>query len=591
MPIRIQKRALFLFEFCTICVNEKLRSKNDFILDGIRVSFYLGTAEPLVKQFRFSKYLLLTSVKSLFVVLFIPFFINIFTKIYIFRPLVEYFWDTKQTEIFLNYELQEKAFTEIRNFEEKIYFDYLLKTSEGPFIQGWERKEEFWENESFPSQQAKLVFSSNLERGSSSFFLSHEKRKKEELFFFTTSSLFSKREAELLGPLQNLATERFEETGTSLNPDFLTLPKIFLKEVSNRNDVGHVYLSNLNSLSSSFPRPILESPKIGGLNTVYKSGPSWQTICVKDDFFAQIGTVFVQEPIFEIPQGVYGTKPKLNNFVVFESPTRSRIGHVFDPIMFQVVQQDNSFSNRLVLRPDPSKKIDDLGPSATNRSSKKSGDFCSQQTSRKIYVTGKTYFSQNLRFFEPAGKTYGLGKLKFSQNPEPEPSHHRFFLANLDLSIPGGAFYFSKNTESIFRQKTRELAEHYNKESISALTNLLADFMGLIILLILLVNMKMSLMNTTAFLSESFFSLKDSKKAFLMLLFTDLLVGFHSPRGWEVIFHFLFEHFGLPENHNIIFLLVGTFPVLLDALFKYWIFRHLNRHSPATVATFQAMVE
>ena len=76
-----------------------------------------------------------------------------------------------------------------------------------------------------------------------------------------------------------------------------------------------------------------------------------------------------------------------------------------------------------------------------------------------------------------------------------------------------------------------------------------------------------------------------------MLLFTDLLVGFHSPRGWEVIFHFLFEHFGLPENLNIIFLLVGTFPVLLDALFKYWIFRHLNRHSPATVATFQAMVE
>jgi hypothetical protein len=152
---------------------------------------------------------------------------------------------------------------------------------------------------------------------------------------------------------------------------------------------------------------------------------------------------------------------------------------------------------------------------------------------------------------------------------------------------------FSSNeyAEYIFRQKTRELAEHYNHESIEAITNLFADFMGLIILLFLLINMKMSLMNTTAFLSESFFSLKDSKKAFLMLLFTDLLVGFHSPRGWEVIFHFLFEHFGLPENQNILFLLVGTFPVLLDALFKYWIFRHLNRHSPATVATFQAMVE
>jgi hypothetical protein len=170
------------------------------------------------------------------------------------------------------------------------------------------------------------------------------------------------------------------------------------------------------------------------------------------------------------------------------------------------------------------------------------------------------------------------------------PSNKLYFTA-LSNSADTLQYDFSKNTEFLFRKKTRELANHYNNESISALTNLLADFMGLLILLFLLVNMKMSLMNTTAFLSESFFSLKDSKKAFLMLLFTDLLVGFHSPRGWEVIFHFLFEHFGLPENHNIIFLLVGTFPVLLDALFKYWIFRHLNRHSPATVATFQAMVE
>jgi hypothetical protein len=136
-----------------------------------------------------------------------------------------------------------------------------------------------------------------------------------------------------------------------------------------------------------------------------------------------------------------------------------------------------------------------------------------------------------------------------------------------------------------------ELAKHYNQQSIEAITNLLADLMGLATLGFLFVNMKMSIVNTTAFLFESFFSLNDSKKSFLMLLFTDLLVGFHSPRGWEVIFQFIFAHFGLPENENVIFLLVGTFPVLLDVLFKYWIFRHLNRHSPATVATYQSMVE
>jgi ABC-type multidrug transport system fused ATPase/permease subunit len=356
------------------------------MLDRFYYQIYLGTAEPLVKQFRFSKYLLLTSVKSLFVVLFIPFFINILTKIYIFRPLVEYFWDTKQTEIFLNYELQEKAFTEIRNFEEKIYFDHLLKMSE-------ERRDERERTTSFLSN------SFSLSPARFSFNLRDETR---------------------------------------------------LREVEQQSDSFAFLYSSVLSIS-----PI--------------------------------------SPYFGSAESHTAGKPTLT--------------------------------------------------------------WIRGETEEKVYPLSR---SDEVMFFPEKRET---------------------------------TFLFSSSFSPLFRQKTRELAEHYNKESISALTNLLADFMGLLILLILVVNMKMSLMNTTAFLSESFFSLKDSKKAFLMLLFTDLLVGFHSPRGWEVIFHFLFEHFGLPENHNIIFLLVGTFPVLLDALFKYWIFRHLNRHSPATVATFQAMVE
>nr|YP_009773749.1 chloroplast envelope membrane protein [Chaetophoropsis polyrhiza]QIZ74202.1 chloroplast envelope membrane protein [Chaetophoropsis polyrhiza] len=404
----------------------------NFLLADLRVSFYLGTAEPLVKQFRFSKYLLLTSVKSLFVVLFIPFFINIFTKIYIFRPLVEYFWDTKQTEIFLNYELQEKAFTEIRNFEEKIYFDYLLKTSEG----------------------------------------------KPDVLVFPNPSDLGKQD--------------------SLFQSVVTFSQIVPEQKSCGSQLFDFDLGNRCDLKVK-NRPWLQNPS------------DFVTEGFPNRFFEPDVVKFSFEP----PNDLFLSKSRLCSFSLSIFPGFIDSDSNIDYLRQKFVLDTDYFSNQLALR----------------------------------------------------------------------------MVGNLDLSIPGGTFYFSKNTESIFRKKTRQLAEHYNKESISALTNLLADFMGLIILLILLVNMKMSLMNTTAFLSESFFSLKDSKKAFLMLLFTDLLVGFHSPRGWEVIFHFLFEHFGLPENHNIIFLLVGTFPVLLDALFKYWIFRHLNRHSPATVATFQAMVE
>jgi hypothetical protein len=310
------------------------------MLDRFYHQLSIGTAEPLVKQFRFSKYLLLTSVKSLVILIFLPIVVNFFTKTYVFRPIIEYFWDKKQTEIFLNYDLQEKAFYQMKDFEDKIFFESLVKS-----------------------------------------------------------------------PMTlNLNLSKIDEKTTSLAQDALSDKKTI------------------------------------------------------------------------------ATTP--------------------EQILSQTFEQ---------------KKI-----------------------------------SKNSEFLQPVA-FFPIGSLT--------------------------------EIEHKLSEKTMELAEESNMESREAITNLLSDMVGLLTLCFLLIQMKMSVMNTTAFLFESFFSLKDSKKSFIMLLFTDLLVGFHSPRGWEVIFDFIFEHFGLPQNHNIILLLVGTFPVLLDALFKYWIFRHLNRHSPATVATYQSMVE
>jgi hypothetical protein len=81
--------------------------------------------------------------------------------------------------------------------------------------------------------------------------------------------------------------------------------------------------------------------------------------------------------------------------------------------------------------------------------------------------------------------------------------------------------------------------------------------------------------------------LSDTTKSFLLLLGTDLLVGFHSPRGWELFLEFALNRFGF-HNENFIFLFVATF---LDTVFKYWIFRYLNKISPSTVATYHAMIE
>lgn len=136
-----------------------------------------------------------------------------------------------------------------------------------------------------------------------------------------------------------------------------------------------------------------------------------------------------------------------------------------------------------------------------------------------------------------------------------------------------------------------EIATLYNKESIEAVSNLFADLLSFCSLSLVFIFMKPQLIILKSFLAESLYSLSDTTKSFLLILGTDLLVGFHSPRGWEVFLEWFFHHFGFPENTEFMSLFVATFPVFLDTVFKYWIFRSLNKISPSTVATYHNMIE
>ena len=141
------------------------------------------------------------------------------------------------------------------------------------------------------------------------------------------------------------------------------------------------------------------------------------------------------------------------------------------------------------------------------------------------------------------------------------------------------------------QDKAVELALIYNKESMLAITNVLGDFVTFVTIASLFVWMRPQIVILKSFLTESIYSLSDTTKSFLLILVTDLLVGFHSPRGWEIGIEILLRHFGLPENQDFIFLFVAAFPVFLDTIFKYWIFRYLNKISPSTVATYHNMIE
>nr|YP_008592652.1 chloroplast envelope membrane protein [Berberis bealei]YP_009628446.1 envelope membrane protein [Berberis fortunei]YP_009671800.1 chloroplast envelope membrane protein [Berberis aristata]YP_010015036.1 chloroplast envelope membrane protein [Berberis oiwakensis]YP_010191445.1 envelope membrane carbon uptake protein [Berberis duclouxiana]YP_010479241.1 envelope membrane protein [Mahonia bodinieri]YP_010479341.1 envelope membrane protein [Mahonia breviracema]YP_010479441.1 envelope membrane len=88
---------------------------------------------------------------------------------------------------------------------------------------------------------------------------------------------------------------------------------------------------------------------------------------------------------------------------------------------------------------------------------------------------------------------------------------------------------------------------------------------------------------------EFLYNLSDTIKAFSILLLTDLCIGFHSPHGWELMIGFVYKDFGFYHNDQIISGLVSTFPVILDTIFKYWIFRYLNRLSPSLVVIYHSM--
>ena len=145
--------------------------------------------------------------------------------------------------------------------------------------------------------------------------------------------------------------------------------------------------------------------------------------------------------------------------------------------------------------------------------------------------------------------------------------------------------------EKQFQRRATELAFVYNRESLQAVINLLGDLFTFLTVFLLSLWMKPQIIILKSFLTESIYSLSDTSKSFLLILCTDLLVGFHSPRGWEIAIESLLKHFGLPENQDFIFLFVAAFPVFLDTIFKYWIFRYLNKISPSTVATYHNMIE
>ena len=493
----------------------------------------------VIQEYRFYRYLFLTTLKCLLILFFVPFIVNYLSKTYLVSPLTEYFWNTQQTEIFLNSYQQKRAFTELKDFEEKLYFESLLHSG---------------------SKTNRL----------------------EEVSALTKSKLEKSKNSN-----STLQHEISDGTNSNINLNLL-----------NNEKTTTVFETNAPSMPESY-----DSSNVNLL--VYK--PYGFTVGLKP-LILDMQTQTLKTPV-KFKEIVDGQRTETNLKTSHSNPE----GYVDAPMastknVFQFSQAEGSCVGQnsheqescltknlstverkkknakpffLNLQNEPS-RIEDVNVKTKTGDNNLGMSSCQQQNCGQT-LTGETLISTQRGTILPQTIVTSI------------PEEYRHIVAGGNVPAGGETAQLKSNRQEIFEQrlqeKTIELAIRYNNQSIEAITNFFADLISFITLCYLLVVLEIQINITKSFLLEVFFGLDDGKKSLLILLITDLLVGYHSSNLWELFFEFLFNHYGLPESQTGIFLLVATLPVLLDVLFKYLIFRHLNRSSPATVATYHAIIE
>ena len=137
----------------------------------------------------------------------------------------------------------------------------------------------------------------------------------------------------------------------------------------------------------------------------------------------------------------------------------------------------------------------------------------------------------------------------------------RVFKAELEFNalVNGDELPSDDELRVILQHRAIELKDEASVESLHAIKNVLADFLGLIAFVVLCLLSRDELRVLRGFLDEAVYGLSDSAKAFGIILFTDIFVGYHSPEGWAVLLEGIAEHFGLPARQNFIMMFIATF--------------------------------
>ncbi|GAB4815193.1 hypothetical protein N2152v2_002239 [Parachlorella kessleri] len=138
-------------------------------------------------------------------------------------------------------------------------------------------------------------------------------------------------------------------------------------------------------------------------------------------------------------------------------------------------------------------------------------------------------------------------------------------------------------------KEAHHIAEEMREGNKRALLNVVSDSTsaGVFFLMLLRNTAKRQILFRT--IGRVFSGLSDTAKAFLIILVTDILLGYHSEEGWTAFLKLFSRHYGVEPELEGIYVFVSTVPVILDTCFKYWIFVGLNKEDPAAAVTLRQM--
>lgn len=139
------------------------------------------------------------------------------------------------------------------------------------------------------------------------------------------------------------------------------------------------------------------------------------------------------------------------------------------------------------------------------------------------------------------------------------------------------------------RHKAIELRDEWRLDNQRAFANIWSDVVyGISLFILIYANKsKVALLKFTGY--KLFNNISNTGKAFLIILITDIFLGYHSESGWQALVEIILEHYGLEVDPAAITVFICFVPVIVDACVKLWLFKFLPRLSPNVANIFSEM--